>query len=192
MTEKKFHYSDICRGRYLCLDHGGFCDGADNYNPACPVCVGEGREKVTWKENRVDRVLHLVNGLQKRSQRNASLVTFLIGGVGALSLLGKMNGGAGSEIVSSLKFAPLFLQLGLAALVMSVAFYSLSMAHIKIAQQGKIEKKSVQDWCAALETKLDQLEKFHYRAAVGFFIAVCMFFAALVFPLVSLLIEICL
>ncbi|MBL4807875.1 MAG: hypothetical protein JKY31_11425 [Rhodobacteraceae bacterium] len=185
VDETLFHYSDVCRGRYLCEDHGGFCDGADNYIKSCPICEHSEGTEAKWYTNRVDRLLHLVNGLQKRSQRNASLTTLTLGGFGALTLVTKIS--ASEFGLARSGTASLLFQFGLAFLVLSIAFYSLSMAQIPIAKKSVVPSMTINDWGTHLERKLAKLERWHSCAGFCFFIAVLSFFFTLCVSFIGLL-----
>jgi len=186
MASDNLHYSDICRGRYLCAEHGGFCDGADDYVNHCPLCGPEGADKKIWTVNRADRLLHLVNGLQKRSARNASLISLIGGGFGALSLLLRFTEDAGATGLGAVSVYPVWIQLGLSFLVLSVGCYSLSMAQIQTTSNGRELEKMMGEWETFLTGELKKMEIWHAWAGRMFTLGVVGFFAALFLPFLAL------
>lgn len=67
MALEDLTYAELNRGRYLCEDHGGFCDESDNYANTCALCKSK-RSRKKWRTNEVARTLVIVNDLQRKTQ----------------------------------------------------------------------------------------------------------------------------
>jgi len=159
--QKKFNYLEINRGRYLCPAHGGFCDSSDNYLNKCPLCQFK-NEAEPCQINKVDRLLQVINGLQNRSKRNVALLASLIGGIGALRLAAEIGGGFSDFAASA--YAKLFAYLAVVVLLISLALYGASMAHIRTTNTAAIMNKSLSEWESYLAGKLGRMECWHIWA----------------------------
>lgn len=184
MTEStKFHYLLVNRGRYICEQHGSFCDECDGYLQVCPLCKTENIDRAKWNTNHIDRLLQIVNGLQKRSQRNMAIVASIVGGIGALKILSEMLETTPLQINSIWFFVPLLL--AILFFLLSLWLYAGSMGHIKVTEYCSIPAKSVDEWEKDLSIELSKLESRHTCAgnllAVGIlFLAVATIFLIIV------------
>jgi hypothetical protein len=189
VNDQRYSFLDVCRGRYLCEKHGGFCDGADNYCPKCPVCDRhiDRSDEAVWTVNRVDRVLHQVNGLQKRSLRNASLVSTILAGIGAITVLAKLVGLGESANVGFAIVAvePIFLQSGLAILVLTIGFYAVSMMQLRVVKDGEFTAKPMSVWETELSKRFAAMERWHAGAGISFGFAVLLIFLSLASPAIQ-------
>lgn len=70
---KKFHYLEVNRGRYICLQHGGFCDEKDGNTKECPLCA-KGTCRNEWRVNNISRAITLMNGHQERAKSKVALL----------------------------------------------------------------------------------------------------------------------
>ena len=139
-----WHYLDVCRGRYLCELHGGFCDSSDNYQSECPLCrkLCNSSEDfkiscATWTRNPVDRGLQIMRNLQNRSARNAAIV----GGISStLTVVAVLSGDAGN-LISSVADNLFFLFLvscAIVALLISAGLFLFSMSHMAVIDEKSL------------------------------------------------------
>ncbi|WP_370312993.1 hypothetical protein [Sagittula sp.] len=167
MTGRKWHYWELNRGRYVCAVHGGYCDSCDGYAAICPACsVHEPDGAVVVEVNSVDRVLHIINGLQKRSKRNASMAATIFGGTGALALFSRL-----SDVKVSITIYPIVLLFGFCVLALSISFYAMSMRQIPMVEKGLIPQKTMEDFEVELLSELGTFEKQHAWAGWLFIFA---------------------
>jgi hypothetical protein len=165
LSDKKFSYLELNRGRYLCPDHGGFCDSVDNYQVKCPLC-GTMDPLKHWQINKVDRLLQVVNGLQNRSKRNVALLASLIGGIGLLRLASALGNSDGSLLTSDWAKALTFF--AVACLLLSLSMYGASMPHIRTMQKQEQPTRTVNEWEKSLGAELFKMERWHKRAGLLF------------------------
>ncbi len=180
--EKKWHYLDVNKGRYLCLKHGGFCDVADGYARKCPLC--NKNDDKHWQINHVDTALQIVRNLQARSVKRF----FIIYGVtGFLGLLSFFKASDPYKIIEAIGYTSVFI-----LFCSSICFFAsficflTSMAHVKVTYRGKIcgifgtakfSKKTIKEWEGYMACHLHIFELFHAIGnkslvlSVGFFIA---------------------
>lgn len=149
--------------------------------------LGEEANGIEWRVNRVDRVLHQVNGLQKRSQRNASLVSALLAGVGAVALLVKIASPDTDAPFSygAKMIVPEALQSGLAFLVLTLGCYAGSMIHVSVSKSGKFEARTVSAWEKYLTQRFRVVERWNFCASISFAVAIVLIFIALIARIVG-------
>lgn len=181
------HYLLVNRGKYLCSDHGAFCDSSDGYLKECPLCCSDSKT-LKWKPNNVDRVLQLINGLQGRSKRNLAIVSGLIGGAGLLRFIGGIYLPKDVEIPPIINMASLF---SASFLIASVALYASSMRQVSVTEGGMIPTKSVAMWEKELAKKLSGLEALHRYAGVALMAGIVFIGAVLVLLAKITLLQLC-
>ncbi len=163
--EKKWHYLDVNRGRYLCSKHGSFCDSSDNYTTNCPIC---GECKDFLELNHLDRVLQIIRNIQGRSMNRFYI---LYGIVGALGLFSFFNNSTATAINTAIKLPSGFLLL-LASICFFLAFicYLASMAHVRVTRRhfndsifgtAEFEEKTIADWESYMVKRLNKFELAH-------------------------------
>ena len=189
MTEKVWHYLDVSSGRYLCHEHGGFCDQSDGHLGHCPLCDGENPHKHSI--NHVQRMLRLINGLQDRSKRSFTLAVSAFGGLGLFKVLGELDSATRfsfTRLLSGASPTPGVNCVQLAAfvfLLLTIILFSMSMRQVPVAEKGSIPKKSHDDWTAYLERKLANMEWFHSAASGVFAVSIATYAASLVYSWLS-------
>ena len=158
-NEKTYNYLCVNRGRYLCPEHGSFCDSSDGYSKECLLCMGDPIDKTKWQPNRIDRLLQVVNGLQNRSKRNLALSASLIGGIGALRIFSGLIPGGLKFTASIWVTTPIVI--GLMLLVLSLGAYAVSMPHIKTTDNSSMHSKTLSEWEKFLACQLEKFERWH-------------------------------
>ena len=167
-----FHFLSVNRGRYLCREHGSFCDSSDGYLQSCPLCSDQ--SSGVWEQNRVDRALQILGNIQARSQRSLAVATGLLGVVGLAGVLDKF---AGLEATAQLdSFVPALL-VGFCALLASVLFFMLSMKHMDVTLNGRFRSLEIDQWEAQISGFIGQVER-HHSIATFFLGAAIMVIAA--------------
>lgn len=185
--EKKYPITSVNRGRYLCLEHGSFCDSSDNYISYCPLCDDKKAKQKTWQINPVDRTLQTLNNLQGRSKRNVALLAGLFGSIGLIRL---------SETIANDGFEPfkgsvvLFL-LSIICLLASLGFYGWSMGHVKLNRKNHAPEKTVLGWAKYFSQELGKMEIRHIRAGYAFSTGVLAMIFAVLFQLICAEFNIC-
>ncbi|MEQ9567922.1 MAG: hypothetical protein RLN85_19290, partial [Pseudomonadales bacterium] len=170
---------EVNRGRFLCSVHGGFCDSVDGYSNVCPIC--KHNENVSLQVNPVDRSLHIINGLQNRSKRNAALVTAVSGGLASIGVLTKLVPGS-TEIVSVSQ--PWFLA-SILILVVAVVLYGLSMKHVSITDRKGFKIDSIEGFERYLAGKTRNFECWHNCASTFVAVAVFCFATSIGWPILE-------
>ncbi len=164
---KKWHYLDVNRGRYLCSEHGGFCDSSDGYAMNCPLCKELERDKENWRVNHIDRVLQVMKNLQTRSIR---IIQILSGATGLLGLFSILKKDALSAYFLTLgSFSTKLLILFIISFLFSFVLYFLSIAHMKttevkcwgICGGTKFSKKTIRRWEQHIVKRLGWFESCH-------------------------------
>ncbi|MDO6797578.1 hypothetical protein Q4605_03960 [Shimia thalassica] len=110
------------------------------------------------------------------------MVSLLLGGLGALSILSKLVSEDGSNSALFTEIAAIPFGVGVSLLVFCVGLYSFSMAQIRVTKGGRIPEKTIAQWEQALEPELSKLETRHMLASWLFMIAVVFFAAAVLVP----------
>ncbi len=166
MSEREWHYLEVNRGRYLCSEHGGFCDSSDNYAGTCPICLkkGEKSDLEKWSANKVDRGLQVVRNLQNRSKALLGFASGLFGvfGVSVVAQQITSKGENPFAFLSSwqlcLLSASLFLWLiAFACLVLSLGNFSPTKGRV-------FDKQSLDKWDRSVA---DSLSRFECRQSWG-------------------------
>ncbi|WP_421701559.1 hypothetical protein [Aliiroseovarius sp.] len=187
MPEKDWQYWEINRGRFLCPEHGGFCDSCDGYAKECPICAsGSGSVGRGYLVNPVDRALQVINGLQKRSKRNVSLVSGITGGLAGLSILAKLGKVADSENAFGflgIQPIPWLYVSGLVLLILSVACFAGSMKQIDVTKDDEFLSCSIQEFQSYLAKETAKLEHLHRMAGFSFSLAATALVLSLFAPL---------
>ena len=161
--KKEWHYLDVNRGRYLCLEHGSFCDSSDDYAKECPLC--DGNHKTYWKINHLDRVLQIIRNIQKRSMNRFSILSGIVAALGLFSLFSNNTATAISKAIE-LSSGILLLLAGI-CFFLAFIFYLASMAHVKVTDGNsflgiaKFEEKTIIDWEAYMVKRLNRFELAH-------------------------------
>lgn len=179
-SQKPWPYLEICRGRFLCEEHGGFCDSSDNYSRKCPLCCKSEecdlKEKVEWVANPVDRGLQIMRNLQNRSARNASIVAGLFGLLSAIFLL---NGGDTKLLGQAFQESAILKVLLGAAIpaLLSLGLFLFSMSHMptidkNAEKNAKFMIKTCEDWEAHVATHLWRFETSHKLGIYFYIVAV--------------------
>ena len=155
--EKKWHYLDISRGRYLCLEHGGFCYKSDGHAKTCPICNDTEKLQI----NKISRSLQIIRGLQARSLNRFSILSGIIGVLGLFSFF------QSPELLIHLRLddfeKSLFYFSGVFFLA-SFFFYLISMKHVKTTQwfnPVKFQIKTITQWERYMAFNLSLFEVFH-------------------------------
>ena len=176
MSDRQWHYLEVNRGRYLCAEHGGFCDSSDGYSKSCPLCSEKTR--AAWVNNNLDRTLQIVKNLQSRSQRSLAVVITFVGAFGIAKLFDKQEviGGVFRTSSGWLLSSAVFL------MIMAIGLYLLSMGHISVVPSGRFEKKTLAEWEEHFAKKLRTLEKRHNSAGGVFAAALLIAFVGIAFP----------
>ncbi|WP_299662765.1 hypothetical protein [uncultured Ruegeria sp.] len=169
-----FHFLKINRGRYLCPEHGSFCDSSDGYATACPLCVQA--DKKNWTTNNIDRALQILGNIQSRSQRNLAVASGFLGAVGLVSVLEKVGG---ANILQQLDGFTPFLIASLGSLVFSIALYVSSMAHMDVTLNGQFLSLELEQWEKMIADFIKQMEVRHAWAVRAFIFSVVIFVAGL-------------
>ncbi len=156
--EKEWHYLEINRGRYICKEHGSFCDSSDQYVHSCPLCAsGKSKE---FSFNPIDRGLQIMRNLQNRSARNASIVAGLFAAMSAMLVFGSSDGGVFINSVFS-KFIAGSMVFGLIAL----GLFLFSMSHMPTIQKrngcNEFMTKKLSGWERHIVKYLSRFEKLH-------------------------------
>ncbi len=161
--KKEWHYLDVNRGRYLCLEHGSFCDSSDDYAKECPLC--DGNHKTYWKINHLDRVLQIIRNIQKRSMNRFSILSGIVAALGLFSLF---SNNTATAITTAINASSGFL-LFFASICFFASFicYLASMAHVRVTDGNsffgiaKFEAKTIIDWEAYMVKRLNKFELAH-------------------------------
>ncbi len=153
-----WHYLEINRGRYLCLEHGSFCSDFDNYAKKCPY----NNCKNAMEINNVDRTLQIIRGLQERSLNRFSI---LYGVIGALGLFSFFQEPEQLATLLNLSCTSKFL-LWLSSILFLTSFicYLISMNHVKTTEWFKPSKfkiKTITEWNEYIARYLSGFEAFH-------------------------------
>ncbi|WP_299791479.1 hypothetical protein [uncultured Marivita sp.] len=136
--------------------------------------------------NKIDRILHLVNGLQGRSKRNVAMVSTLVAGVAALSVLGNSD-----NLPELIKMADRcsnantwhgIVQVSVAALIASIGFFAASMSHIPQVKQGNLGEKTIGEWEKLLVKELEKLELLSWLGGSTFIVAAFLLFISVFLP----------
>ncbi len=177
---EKLHFLEVNRGRYLCSMHGGFCDSSDSYQSKCPACStdksigGSDGPLSVASINYVDRVLQIIGNLQQRSLRSVQLITALFGGIAIIELTGnraQLVGTGALEVSGFIVFA--------ACLLIALLFYSVSIRHIPVTNDGSLECHTLIEWERKFSLELSNLEWWHRWAGRIFAVAIGSFVFAL-------------
>ena len=156
--DKVWHYLEINRGRYICEEHGSFCDSSDQYALCCPLCPSDKSEKFSF--NPIDRGLQIMRNLQDRSARNASIVAGLFAAMSAMLVFGSSDEGAFINSSFS-KFIAGSMVFGLIAL----ALFLFSMSHMPTIQKrngcNEFMTKKLSSWERHIVIHLRRFENLH-------------------------------
>ena len=174
---KRWNYLEVNRGRYLCFEHGSFCDSSDGYLKACPLCP-EDRTAI-WAENPVDRALQVINNLQNRSKRNAALASVISGGLAGLGLIAKLfPENEGQEL-----FSQGFFVFAVGSLLVAIACYAFSMRHVPIVdQQGRYRNETIEGFSSFFSKETRSFECWHSSAGLFVGLAVILFIISVSVP----------
>lgn len=162
MNERCYHYLEVCRGRYLCVTHGGFCDSSDGYAAKCPLC--EVAESAEWRVNPIDRALQILGNLQSRSARNLKLVTGGLAALIALKTLVEAIDGEWSAPGQTLGFVIILI-------LVAIASYMVSLAHMKTVQNGRFGRKCLDEWENSISKYVGRSEISHRVGGVSVLLA---------------------
>jgi len=173
-----YHFLSVNRGRYLCKEHGAFCDSSDGYLDACPLCPS-GKEN-EWAVNNVDRALQILANLQSRSQRSLTVVSGLFGAFGLASLLSKASGGD----ISALQMPVIFPALSAALFLISIWFFLTSMAHMDLIDESGFMTLGIEEWENKVADCIRDNERLHFWAGVSFGAAITVLSGGLLFIIV--------
>ncbi len=132
---KKWHYLKVNRGRYLCLEHGSFCDNCDGYVKKCPLCESSKEDKKNWQINPVNRALEIIRGLQQRSISRFSILSGIVAALGLLALFNDNTATVLNKAINSPSGILLFF--ASICFFASFIFYLASMAHVKVTYRDK-------------------------------------------------------
>ncbi|WP_291735778.1 hypothetical protein [Leisingera sp. F5] len=181
MSEKRWGFTEVSSGRYLCQEHGGYCDASDSYLNKCPICTpGDEASKVY---NPVQRLLRVINGLQERSKRNLTLATSVFGGLSVLKLLQRAVPAEEALDGYSLFFTGEvwggFLVITALFLLLAIALFAASMAQVTVVEKDWVPAKTISEWEHFLAAKLGNMEFLHRWAGRSFVISVLVFAAAI-------------
>ncbi len=172
-----YHFLSVNRGRYLCREHGSFCDSSDGYTTNCPLCSGE--SKCTWEVNRVDRSLQILGNVQARSQRGLAVASGLLGAASLIGLAEKITG------LGMLKNSDLYapgLLVGLSTLLVAIWLYLLSMKHMDVTVDGRFENLELSQWEKKITGFIRQVERLHTYATYFLGAAILTFSLSLIVP----------
>ncbi len=162
ISDKEWHYLEVCRGRLLCPEHGGYCDSSDAHADKCPLCLEEG--SLSSVINPIDRGLQIMKNLQNRSARNAAIVSGVIGALSVLFVFG------GTELTSiGLAIAILPIRIAVVCGFLCIGLFLSSMAHMPITESDVSSHtkktifmtKSLDDWETYVVTYLEKFEARH-------------------------------
>ncbi len=177
---KLWGYLDVCRGRYLCSEHGSFCDSSDNYQVTCPrCCINANPYKKTAakvRNNPLDRGLQIMRNLQGRSGRYASIIAGLFASIAALAVISQNADGTSS--LQSLNQNFLYVCVAAFAIgLVSLALFIASMAHMPTldAKTSRFMEKTIGDWEVHVGSYLSWFERLHWWGTVVFCFAIAVF-----------------
>ncbi len=169
--EKPWHYLKVNRGRYLCLEHGGFCDSSDGYSKVCPLCGDDCKgsvDKNNWQVNPIDRVLQVMKNLQSRSIRIIQILSGVTGLFGLFSFFQR------EDIAGELKKLDwcsfIILAIFIILFLISFIFYLLSMPHMKTTNLDGItgfSKKTIDKWEDYIAEHLAKFEQHHITGTIS-------------------------
>jgi hypothetical protein len=185
MSEKLWHYLHVNRGRYLCSEHGSFCDSSDGYAVSCPCCSCKNscdQLEIAWTPNNIDRALQLINGLQNRSKRNLAALAGFLGAIGGLGALNAITGFINfeSDFYYSPKFL-IFLFLAITSLSTSLLLFSISLKQISVIYSCEFQEQNLSDWEAFFAKHLECLENLQKYAGYAFVFGIFCFLIILLF-----------
>ncbi len=182
MSDNEWHYLKICRGRFICSEHGAFCDSSDNYVYRCILCDKlEAGTAIDWTNNSVDRGLQIMRNLQNRSARNAAIVAGLFGILSVFLILNQDN----TELVQEFASRPILaisIVLGIVLGLVSLGFFLSSMAHMPTIHRegwlglGKASfmEKSLTAWEAHVAQSLSRFELRHRLGIYSYVLAIAL------------------
>jgi hypothetical protein len=174
VSDRLWHYLELSNGRFYCPEHGGFCDASDNFQPKCLVCESSDSAKM----NPIQRSLRLINGLQDRSKRNAAFSGSDLGGFSILSLANLAstdNMPLNHDLWNYFSFV-----VPIITLSVSTGLFASSMGHIGVSQNGRIGRKSIDQWEEKLQRHLAKMEWHHQLGNWFFGASIALFICALV------------
>ncbi len=156
--KKEWHYLDISRGRYLCLEHGGFCYKSDGHAQKCPMCNGTKELQI----NKISRSLQIIRGLQARSLNRFSILSGIIGVLGLFSFFQSPE--FASHVLDIDCPLNILLYSSGVSFLISFICYLISMNHVKTTQwfnPCKFKIQTITKWENYLARNLSLFEALH-------------------------------
>lgn len=160
-------YLDVCRGRYLCTEHGSFCDSSDDYQSSCPRCpdTGSGADvkgSAEVRNNPLDRGLQIMRNLQSRSARYASIIGGVFASMAALAVIFHEAKDLSALAMSNSWFVIVCAVVFLFSLI-SLCFFLASMAHMPTlaGRPARFMTKTIADWECHVAFHLSRFECRH-------------------------------
>ncbi|WP_282152539.1 hypothetical protein [Ruegeria atlantica] len=182
MSDKEWTYTEVSSGRYLCSEHGAFCDASDNYLKCCPICDPKKPEEIF--PNPVQRTIRIVNGLQDRSKRNLALSSSVFGGLSVLKLVqtavSKEEAGPPSIFFFDNSPSAILVTFTAIFLLAAIALFAASMSQIPVVEKDVFPSRTLNGWTNFFSKRLGQME-WRHKWAGRFFVLSVICFGTLVF-----------